>query len=72
MWGIPGAILSVPMLATTKIIYDRIRPLAPASVIFLRGEAQPIYLDLALLRAAGAVAVACRAKPDSIVQLKRA
>ncbi len=28
MWGIPGAILSVPMLATTKIICDRIRPLA--------------------------------------------
>jgi predicted PurR-regulated permease PerM len=28
MWGIPGAILSVPMLATTKIICDRVRPLA--------------------------------------------
>jgi predicted PurR-regulated permease PerM len=28
MWGIPGAILSVPMLAITKIICDRIRPLA--------------------------------------------
>jgi predicted PurR-regulated permease PerM len=28
MWGIAGAILSVPMLATTKIICDRIRPLA--------------------------------------------
>jgi predicted PurR-regulated permease PerM len=28
MWGIPGAILSVPMLATSKIICDRIRPLA--------------------------------------------
>jgi predicted PurR-regulated permease PerM len=28
MWGIPGAILSVPLLATTKIICDRIRPLA--------------------------------------------
>jgi predicted PurR-regulated permease PerM len=28
MWGIPGAILSVPMLAATKIICDRIRPLA--------------------------------------------
>ncbi len=28
MWGIPGAILSVPMLATAKIICDRIRPLA--------------------------------------------
>ena len=28
MWGIPGAILSVPMLAITKIICDRVRPLA--------------------------------------------
>jgi predicted PurR-regulated permease PerM len=28
MWGIPGAILSVPMLATTKIICDRLQPLA--------------------------------------------
>jgi predicted PurR-regulated permease PerM len=26
MWGIPGAILSVPMLAITKIICDRVRP----------------------------------------------
>ncbi|MGH6678330.1 MAG: AI-2E family transporter, partial [Bradyrhizobium sp.] len=28
MWGIAGAILSVPMLAVTKIVCDRIRPLA--------------------------------------------
>jgi predicted PurR-regulated permease PerM len=28
MWGIPGAILSVPMLAIAKIICDRLRPLA--------------------------------------------
>jgi predicted PurR-regulated permease PerM len=28
MWGIAGAILSVPMLAITKIICDRIGPLA--------------------------------------------
>jgi predicted PurR-regulated permease PerM len=28
MWGIPGVILSVPMLAVTKIICDRVRPLA--------------------------------------------
>jgi predicted PurR-regulated permease PerM len=28
MWGIPGGILSVPMLAITKIICDRVRPLA--------------------------------------------
>ena len=28
MWGIPGAILSIPMLAITKIICDRLQPLA--------------------------------------------
>ena len=28
MWGIPGVILSMPMLAITKIICDRITPLA--------------------------------------------
>jgi predicted PurR-regulated permease PerM len=28
MWGVPGAILSVPMLAILKIICDRLRPLA--------------------------------------------
>src|SRR5205814_7549400 len=27
MWGCPGAVLSTPMLAITKIICDRIRPL---------------------------------------------
>jgi predicted PurR-regulated permease PerM len=27
MWGVPGAILAVPMLAIAKIICDRIRPL---------------------------------------------
>lgn len=37
MWGVPGAILSVPMLAITKIICDRIRPLM-ALGHFLEGE----------------------------------
>jgi predicted PurR-regulated permease PerM len=27
MWGIPGALLAVPLLATTKIVCDRVRPL---------------------------------------------
>ena len=27
MWGVPGAILAVPMLAIAKIIADRLRPL---------------------------------------------
>lgn len=29
MWGVPGAILAMPMLAITKIICDRIQPLMP-------------------------------------------
>jgi len=37
MWGFPGAILAVPMLAIMKIICDRIRPLA-AFGHFLEGE----------------------------------
>jgi predicted PurR-regulated permease PerM len=37
MWGVPGAILAVPMLAITKIICDRIRPLA-AFGHFLEGK----------------------------------
>ena len=28
MWGVPGALVAVPMLATVKIICDRVRPLA--------------------------------------------
>lgn len=37
MWGVPGAILAVPMLAITKIVCDRVRPLA-AFGHFLEGE----------------------------------
>ena len=29
MWGIPGALLAVPLLATTKIVCEHVRPLAP-------------------------------------------
>jgi hypothetical protein len=39
MWGIPGAILSVPMLAIAKITCDRVRPLA-AFGHFLGGNIQ--------------------------------
>jgi predicted PurR-regulated permease PerM len=28
MWGVPGVILAVPMLAITKIVCDRVQPLA--------------------------------------------
>ncbi|HEY4252162.1 MAG TPA: AI-2E family transporter [Roseomonas sp.] len=37
MWGVPGAVLAVPMLAITKIICDGIQPLAPIGH-FLSGE----------------------------------
>lgn len=37
MWGVPGAILAVPMLAITKIVCDGIRPLA-AIGHFLSGD----------------------------------
>jgi predicted PurR-regulated permease PerM len=29
MWGVPGVILAVPMLAILKIVCDRVRPLMP-------------------------------------------
>jgi predicted PurR-regulated permease PerM len=41
MWGIPGAILAVPMLAMLKIVCDRIRALA-ALGHFLEGEKQTL------------------------------
>ncbi|MES1150726.1 MAG: AI-2E family transporter, partial [Dongia sp.] len=37
MWGVPGAVLAMPMLAITKIMCDRIRPLK-AIGHFLEGE----------------------------------
>lgn len=37
MWGVPGAILAVPLLAITKIVCDRVRPLK-ALGHFLEGE----------------------------------
>jgi hypothetical protein len=42
MWGIPGAILSMPMLAITKIICDGVRPLAALGHFLERGETQPL------------------------------
>jgi predicted PurR-regulated permease PerM len=38
MWGVPGAILSIPMLAITKIICDGVKPLNPIGH-FLEGDA---------------------------------
>jgi predicted PurR-regulated permease PerM len=39
MWGVAGALLAVPMLATVKIVCDRIRPLM-AFGHFLGAEAR--------------------------------
>jgi hypothetical protein len=33
MWGVPGAVLSTPMLAISKIICDRVRPLMADSAL---------------------------------------
>ncbi|HET6552354.1 MAG TPA: AI-2E family transporter [Dyella sp.] len=41
MWGTPGAVLAVPMLAILKIVCDRVRPLA-ALGHFLEGEKQAL------------------------------
>lgn len=41
MWGVPGAILAVPLLAITKIICDRVQPLA-ALGHFIQGERHPL------------------------------
>lgn len=38
MWGVPGAILSVPMLAIMKIVCDGVKPLNPIGH-FLEGDA---------------------------------
>ena len=43
MWGVPGALIAVPMLATVKIICDRVRPLM-AFGHFLGGEAKKLKL----------------------------
>lgn len=37
LWGMPGALLSVPLLMTIKIVCDHVKPLAPVGE-FLSGE----------------------------------
>jgi len=44
MWGIPGALLAVPLLASFKIVCDRIRPLM-ALGHFVGGESHPDAKD---------------------------
>jgi predicted PurR-regulated permease PerM len=52
MWGVPGAILAVPMLAITKIVCDGIRPLA-AIGHFLSGDESPNTLPQSSTAAVG-------------------
>ena len=54
MWGVPGAILSTPMLAITKIISDRIRPLM-GSVILWKGRGFPFRTEWRLRRLHGSL-----------------
>jgi predicted PurR-regulated permease PerM len=42
MWGIPGAVLAVPLLAIFKIVCDRVRPLA-ALGHFIEGERRHVW-----------------------------
>jgi len=42
MWGIPGAVLAMPLLAISKIICDRVRPLA-ALGHFIQGERRRVW-----------------------------
>ena len=42
MWGIPGAVLAVPLLAIFKIICDRVRPLM-ALGHFIQGERRRVW-----------------------------
>jgi predicted PurR-regulated permease PerM len=57
MWGVPGAILAMPMLAITKIICDRIRPLKAVGH-FLEGEisAAPSFVVAAYEKKRGRLA----------------
>ena len=41
LWGIPGALMSVPLLATMKIICDRIPILAPLGHLMGPGNERP-------------------------------
>jgi hypothetical protein len=57
MWGVPGAILATPMLAITKIVCDRIRPLM-AFGHFIEGSTR--VAQWRLLRSSG---VSLRSSP---------
>jgi len=48
-WGIPGALLSVPILVSIKVVCDRVPSMAPVSEL-LTSESNSIFENLKLLR----------------------
>ncbi|MCE9539036.1 MAG: AI-2E family transporter, partial [Bacteroidetes bacterium] len=48
MWGIPGMILSIPLIAIIKVIFDHIEPLKPWG--FLLGSNTPVATKFSLIK----------------------
>jgi predicted PurR-regulated permease PerM len=50
IWGIPGAFLAIPVIAITKIIFERIDSLKPWSILLgdERDEKQPGLIKMAI------------------------
>ena len=42
LWGMPGALLSVPLLMTIKIVCDHVKPLAPVGEFLSGDERKPL------------------------------
>jgi predicted PurR-regulated permease PerM len=49
LWGVPGALLSVPILVSIKVICDRVPSMSPVSEL-LTSESNSIFDNLKLLR----------------------
>jgi len=49
LWGVPGALLSVPILVSLKVICDRIPSMSPVSEL-LTSESNSVFESLKLLR----------------------
>ena len=43
MWGIPGTLLAVPLLAAFKIICERVAPLKPLATLLT--HQRPLVID---------------------------
>ncbi len=48
IWGIPGMILSIPLIAIIKVVFDHIEPLKPWG--FLLGNNTPIASEFSLIK----------------------